>query len=57
MNRRELIVALAAATVGAHGSQAQPVKSRHIGVVLLGGPHHADLAGLREGMKLAPALP
>jgi putative ABC transport system substrate-binding protein len=53
MRRREFIAVLAVGVVRAHGSEAQPVKSKHVGVVLLGGPHYAGLAGLREGLKLA----
>jgi hypothetical protein len=53
MRRRELVAALAACVVGANHSSAQVAKSRRIGVVLLGGPHFAGLAGLRDGLQAA----
>jgi putative ABC transport system substrate-binding protein len=53
MRRREFVAALAACVVGANHPSAQSAKSRRIGVVLLGGPHFAGLAGLRDGLQAA----
>jgi putative tryptophan/tyrosine transport system substrate-binding protein len=53
MRRREFVAAAAACLVPASRSGAQPARPRRIGVVLVGGPHFAGLAGLREGLQAA----
>ena len=53
MRRREVVAYAAAALALARSSRTQAAEAKRVGVLIQGGPHHAGVAGLREGLKLA----
>ena len=50
MKRREFLVILGSAVAQPFGAEAQTAIPKRIGVIIQGGPDHAALAGLREGL-------
>jgi hypothetical protein len=53
MRRREFMGMLGGAVMWPRATGAQTAHLKRVGVVIQGGPDHAALAGLREGLRAA----